>query len=618
MSARVSNLVEVLEHSVQRFEGSRLFGTKRQGAWQWITYGQFGALVDKVRGGLAQMGVERGQRVALIIDNSVEWAATAYATYGLGAQLVPLYEEQRPDEWATILKDSGASVAIVADARIADHLRALIGPEGALRRVICVRAEAPSARSGKPVAPPSRSGEPEAPQSRSADTWAELVEAGALNPVASLRPAPEEVAGLIYTSGTTDQPKGVILTHGNFAHNVNGVREQFSIQSDDCSLSFLPWAHSFGQTCELHCMIANGAAVALAESIAALSSNIQEIRPTLLFAVPRIFTRLYSAIRRSVADEGGVKQRLFEVAMANAARRRALVERGQTSWLVERQHKTYDKLVLSKIRARFGGRLRYAFSGGAALSLEVAAFIDDLGVPIYEGYGLSETSPIVTANSPLGRRLGSVGRPLEGVTVRIEPVDHIKEPGSGEVIVYGPNVMSGYHNLPEETAAAFTPDGGFRTGDIGHIDPDGFLFITGRIKEQYKLESGKFVVPTPLENALRLSPFINQVMIYGDNRPYNVVLVVPDFEALGRWANAQGRSIEIDALMQDADVLKLLKAQLAEYGQRFRGYEHPRKLSLIKEEFSTANDMLTPKLSLKRRNIVARHRALLDAMYDPA
>ena len=588
---RVSNLVEVLEQAVDQFGDRNLFGTKTGGKYTWITYRQFGEMVAHARGGLAQLGVVKGDRVAIIANNRVEWAVTAYATYGLGACLAPMYEKQHIDDWRYIVGDCGAKVLVVSTTATADKCRVLVDDCDELEHII--RLDGGDAEDG----------------------WGALLARGAESPAAPFLPESSDLAGFIYTSGTTGQPKGVLLTHGNFAHNVNAIRELFPIEAGDTSLSFLPWAHSLGQTCELHCMLANGGAIGIAESVATILRNLTEVRPTLLFSVPRIFNKIYDGVNKKVDKEGGFKKWMFERALENSGARRELSERGGSSWWVDKKHGFFDQKIFSKIRESFGGRLRYAFSGGAALSPAVATFIDNLGIMVYEGYGLSETSPVVCANAPGRRRIGSVGKPVPGCRVVIEPLPHILDPGIGEILVYGPNVMRGYHNLPEETAAVFTEDGGFRTGDLGRLDKEGFLYITGRVKEQYKLENGKYVVPAPLEEQLKLSPYINQVMIYGENKPYNVALIVPDEIALVEWAGENGKSKDLSVLLEDPEVRKLMEGQVAEHGRAFKGYEHPRKFRLIAEEFSTENDMLTPKMSLKRRNVMKVYGDLIATLY---
>ncbi len=280
-------------------------------------------------------------------------------------------------------------------------------------------------------------------------------------------------------------------------------------------------------------------------------------------------------------------------------------------------HGFFDKVIFSKVRERFGGRLKYAASGGAALSPEVGDFIDKLGIVVCEGYGLTETSPIVSCNYPGARKLGSVGLPLAGVEVIIDTsVVDDADSVDGEVVVRGPNVMQGYHNLPEETQAVTTEDGGFRTGDLGRLDADGYLYITGRIKEQYKLENGKYVVPGPLEELLQLSPFVNQAYIDGTNKPFNVALVVPDHAALEKWAREQGLDGgDYASLLENPKTRELFTEQLGKYSKDFKRYEQPRKFKLLPEEFSVDNGMLTPKLSLKRKVVVERYGAELAELH---
>jgi long-chain acyl-CoA synthetase len=589
---KVSTLVDVLEGAVGEFGPRKLFGTKRDGQYQWITYQEFGRLVGDFRGGLAALGIKAGDRVAIIANNRVEWAVAAYATYSLGGCFVPMYEQQHADDWKFIINDSGAKLLIVATRKIADQTRPMIGNVGALERVVCLEGEASTE-----------------------DTYAHTLKLGQATPAAAVHPADTELAGFIYTSGTTGNPKGVLLTHKNFAHNVNAVREIFPLRADDCSLSFLPWAHSFGQTCELHCMFANGAAVGLAEDVSTIIANLAEVKPTVLFAVPRIFNRIYDGVQKKLEKEKPLKRKVFQMALANSAKRRELADKGDKSWWADTKHGFFDKKVFAPIRERFGGRLQYAFSGGAALSTEVAMFIDNLGITVYEGYGLSETSPVAAANCPGGRKIGSVGRPVPGCRIEIIPVEHIQEPGMGEIVIYGDNVMQGYHGHTDTNNEVFTADGGFRSGDLGRKDADGFVWITGRVKEQYKLENGKYVVPSPMEEDLKLSPYVNQIMIHGANRPYNVALIVPDFENLKEWARNHGKSEDPKTLVEDKDAHDLIQAQLAEYGKEFKGYEHPRKFRLLTEEFSTLNDMLTPKLSLKRRNVLKAYGHLIEEMY---
>ncbi len=591
---RYTDLVDVLRKSVERYGRSELFGTKRDGRWQWISYADFGRRVDDFRGGLRSYGIGPGDTVAMISANRLEWAVAAYATYGLGARLCPMYETQHEKDWRYILEDSGARLLLASTYPIYDKVREWTGEVGHLEHAFSMSLPAEDGASFLHVEERGKS---------------------APAPVAELHE--DDICGFIYTSGTTGNPKGVLLSHGNICSNLNALQSIIPVDQRDVAVSFLPWAHSFGQTCELHALMSRGAGIAIAESIEKLVDNFGEVRPTLLFAVPRIFNRIYDGLQKRMAEEGGLKKALFEAGMANAEVRKQLAAEGKTSGLVEWKHAFFDRLVFSKVRARFGGRLRYAASGGAALSPEVADFIDKLGIVVCEGYGLTETSPIVTANHPGARKIGSVGRPLDGVEVLIDKsVVDDKESEDGEVLVRGPNVMKGYHQLPEETQAVMTEDGCFRTGDLGRLDDDGFLYITGRIKEQYKLENGKYVVPAPLEELLQLSPLVSQAFVHGFNKPFNVALLVPDREALEKWARGQGINGDYEALLDDERVQELFTEQLKEYGKSFKGYERIGRFQLVAEELSIDNGLLTPKMSIKRQAVLDRYNDLLEELYS--
>jgi long-chain acyl-CoA synthetase len=336
----------------------------------------------------------------------------------------------------------------------------------------------------------------------------------------------------------------------------------------------------------------------------------------MLVSVPTVFNKVYDGLQKMMEAEGGVKKGMFDAAIANAKKREDMRRRGTRSRWVDLQNDLFDRLVFSKVRDAFGGRLKYAFSGGAAISTEVAQFISAVGITVYEGYGLTETSPVVTANTKTARRLGSVGRAIPGVTVEID-TDVTGDAEIGEIVVYGPNVMQGYFNLPEENAAVLTADHGFRTGDLGHVDEDGYLFIRGRIKEQYKLENGKYVVPSPIEEQLQLSWFISQVMVYGEQRPFNVALVVPDFEYLEQWASEKGLDTsDLAVLLQDADVQELFKTEITRAQANIKHFERVRDFVLETEEFTPENGMLTPSLKIKRRAILDKYGEQINEMYE--
>ncbi|MFW6197621.1 MAG: AMP-dependent synthetase/ligase [Myxococcota bacterium] len=591
---KYNTLVEIYESSVRRFQDNPLFGTKQGGEWTWMTYGEFGQRVDAARGGLASLGVTEGDRVAVITNNRPEWAIGAYATYGLGAAYVPMYESQLDKDWKFILNDCGAKVLVVANEGIRDRVDKLREGLSSLEHVIVCDGQGGSEGL----------------------TFDELLDRGRKAPVDVVDVQPDATAGFIYTSGTTGNPKGVLLSHGNIASNVSAMEEVFPMQPDDRSLSFLPWAHSFGQSVELHGLFLMGASMAIAEAVDKIVDNLGEVKPTLLFSVPRIFNRIYDGLQKRMAEEGGLKKKLFEAAMANEERRKELAAQGKSSGVADLKHNMFDKVVFSKVRERFGGRLKYAFSGGAALSREVAEFIDNLGIMVYEGYGLTETSPIATANWPGSRKIGSVGRSIPGVHVKID-LAATGDPKNGEIIICGHNVMQGYHHLPEENEKVFTEEGCFRTGDMGHLDDDGFLYITGRVKEQYKLENGKYVVPTPLEEHLKLSPFISNAMVYGDNKPYNVGLIIPDMDTLQKWASEQGLDTsDPQKLIEQPQVRERIREEIERHSSEFKQYEKLKDFTLQLQDFTTENGMLTPTLKVKRRVVIDQFGDQIQKLYD--
>jgi long-chain acyl-CoA synthetase len=588
MVQRYENLVELGEQSCRTFAERPLFGTRtKNGDYEWTSYARFQALVDALRGGLASIGVRVGDKVAIVSNNRVEWAVAAYATYGLGATFVPMYEAQRADEWQFILADCDAKVVLGSKESIVAALEAMRPSLPKLTHVIGIER----ALDGT-------------------DSYAALLERGLREPVRSVSPTPSSIAGFVYTSGTTGKPKGAMLTHDNLTSNIHAGTSVFPVSPDDRTLSFLPWAHVYGQAIELHLIVSVGASTAFVSEVSKLVEELADVRPTMLVAVPRIFNRIYASVNQQLAEKPSFVRALVRSAQQAASRK----HKGQSvPPLGAMALRIADPLVFAKVRAKFGGRLKYAISASAALSLEVAEFIDALGIEVYEGYGLTETSPIVSANYPGSRKLGSVGKPVPGVRVTIDRSVG-DDPSRGEIVVHGPNVMRGYHNRPDEDAKAMTPDGGFRTGDLGYIDDDGFLYVTGRIKEQYKLENGKYVMPSPLEEALRLSPYILNVMLYGANRPFNVAVVVLDANAIRKWAAETGTPLGTD-LTADPTVKKLVAGELDRCAGTFRGYEKPADVVLTLEDFTIDSGLLTPTLKLKRAAVVERYKDRLEALY---
>jgi long-chain acyl-CoA synthetase len=582
-----SDLVSMWERITTRYAERPLFGEKRASGWAWKSYAEVAEHVSAFRAALAALGVGPGDRVALISDNRLEWAVVAHATLGLGGAYVPMYESQTKDDWSYILRDSGAKVVFGATNEIFRALDAIKSDIATLEHVCGFDLDATDARSFAAM----------------------LTRGRAAAKVGTAKVSPDDAAGFVYTSGTTGKPKGVVLTHKNFCANFNALTPLFPLTSEDRSLAFLPWAHAFGQTAEFYMLPALGCSVAINDDVTKLVSNLPDLKPTVLIAVPRIFNRIYDGVNQQMRDKPKPIQALFRAGIRAATRR----SRGnQLSMTESLTLKLADKLIFKKVRQRFGGRLKLVVSGSAALSKEVAEFIDALGIDVYEGYGLTETAPVVSVNCPEFRKIGSVGKPLPNVRL---VMDHqvTGDAKNGEIVVYGDNVMRGYHNHPEEDAKIFTADRGLRTGDMGFVDEDGYLFITGRIKEQYKLENGKYVVPSPLEEDLKLSPYIDNVMLHGANKPHNVALVVLNQVNLAKWAEREG--VTLGDPLKNPKVGELIRGELEKHSKDFRGYERPRGFALISEDFTVENGMLTPKMSVRRNEVLKRYQATLDNLY---
>jgi long-chain acyl-CoA synthetase len=402
----------------------------------------------------------------------------------------------------------------------------------------------------------------------------------------------------------------VLLTHANLTSNIAASATVFPLAPEDRTLSFLPWAHLYGQVVEVHFLISRGASTALNSDVSKLMDELLEVRPTMLVAVPRIFNRIYAGVNRQMEQKPRFIRALFKAGVASATRRNRGEKLGRFEAL---RLALADRLIFAKIRAKLGGRLKYALTASASIDRRVAEMVDALGIQVCEGYGLTETSPVVSGNTPDVRRMGSVGKPLPGVNVTLD-TSLGRAPGEGEIIVHGPNVMKGYHNRPDENAKVMLASGGLRTGDLGTFDDDGFLYVTGRIKEQYKLENGRYVMPSPLEEQLKLSPFIANVMLYGDNKPFNVGIIVPDVEAVRGWAERAGITLRED-LTSDPAVEKLIRDELDRCSVRFKPYEKPSAFVLTLEDFTCERGLLTPTLKVKRSRVLERHARSVDALY---
>ncbi|HEX5761406.1 MAG TPA: long-chain fatty acid--CoA ligase [Thermoanaerobaculia bacterium] len=552
-------------------------------------------LVDRVRRlakALHELGVKPGDRVGLMSDNAPHWPTVDFAVLSLGGVVVPIYPTLLPDQAAFIANDCGAKILILETQ---EHL------DGFLRE----RANTPAVERYVAIHGASND-----PRVTSLET---LIASGAgVDPAwfeqRARSPQPEDLATFIYTSGTTGKPKGVMLTHHNIASNVVAAMEVLPVEGSFTALSFLPLSHSFERTVD-YAYFYKGCTIAYAESVQTVAQNFQEVKPQVFVSVPRVYEKVLSRVQESVAASPASKQKIFR--WAEGVGRQALPWRlklAHPPGLLGLKLKLADKLVFHKIRERLGGRFRFALSGGAPLGRDVAEFFWAAGIPIYEGYGLSETSPVISVNPPGRVKLGTVGPPIPGVSVRIAE--------DGEILSRGPNIMKGYWNNPEGTAEVIDPDGWFHTGDIGEVDEDNYLRITDRKKELIVNAYGKNVAPAPIENALKASRFIGQAVVIGDRRQFLSALLVPDFEAVRPWAQRQGiEAGSAEALLAEPRVRELFGQEVDAVNKNLAHFEQIVSWDLLPNEFTLETGELTPTQKVKRRVINEKYGGIIDRLY---
>ncbi len=568
---------------------------KRNGRYEAISHDTMVERVRRTALGLEELGIRPGDRVGILSENRPEWAIADYACLQLGVTDVPIYPNLPNDQVAYILRDAGAVAIFVSNAEQAAKVASVRGDVPGLRHVITF-ADSPAG----------------------ADlTQASLETSGAGVDSESRRDAlrtramavlPDDVATLIYTSGTTGDPKGVMLTHDNIYSNVQAARTAVPFEGADTCLSFLPLSHIFERMAGHYLMFSTGTSIAYAESIDTVAANLVEVRPTLVLSVPRLYEKMYAAVLDNALSAGGAKKQIFFWARGVADRWADVKLAGGTPrGLLALQYQIAQKLVFSKLKIRTGGRLRYFVSGGAPLAAEINKFFYAAGLEILEGYGLTETSPVISVNTPANFRIGTVGKPVAGVEIDIA--------GDGEILTRGPHVMKGYFNKPTATAEAIDSERWFHTGDIGEIR-DGFLAITDRKKDIIVTAGGKNISPQPIENKIKTNKFVSQAVMIGDKRKFPIILIVPNWDSLNKWARQENITAPSPAQMLALPaVRKKMEQEIESEISDLARYERPKKIGLLERDFSIEQGELTPTLKVKRRVVDKTYKALIDDLY---
>jgi long-chain acyl-CoA synthetase len=534
--------------------------------------------------GLKKLGIKKGDRVALVSGNRPQWHMVDFALHHLGAINVPIYTTLLPPQMAHILRDSGAVACIVENSELLAKVFEAQSSCPQLQHLVLMEGEPPA----------------------SVLSWEKVLEPVAEDQAGqvldSLLPTvtPQDLATIIYTSGTTGEPKGAMLTHDNFVWDaLSAASVQDWPPYKEVALSFLPLSHVLERLVD-YILFAYGATIAYCGILEA-GEALRRIRPHVFAAVPRFYEKVYDRIMAEGSHGSPLKQKLFRAAVEEALRAFRTGKQGL-------KFKLLDALVLKKIRAAFGGRVRFSISGGAPLPVYVGEFLHAVGIKVLEGYGLTETSPVISVNTTRKAKLGTVGPPIPGVEVKIA--------ADGEILTRGRHVMKGYWNKPEATKEAIDEEGWFHTGDVGELDEDGFLRITDRKKDIIVTAGGKNIAPQPIENQLKTSPFVENAVLFGDRKPYVVALLVPNFEELTRWASAQGIAVgERQALLSHPQVLKLYQDIVDKVNEGLARFETIKKFRLLPEPFTMDGGELTPTLKVKRRVILQRYGHLIDSMY---
>lgn len=567
---------------------------KRDNRWVDFSFTDTNQKVQQLAAGLRELGIQPGNNVALLAENRPEWAIADFACLTICCADVPIYPTLPANQVSYILRDSGA-VAIFVSSKLQ------------LQKVLTVRQQATALKYIIGMDPDTAGPDVIPFEDLLARGKAALAKYPRWREEA-LKTTPDDLATLIYTSGTTGDPKGVMLTHGNLTSNVVSGLKSLDLRDGDECLSFLPLSHVFERMAGHYCMWQSGCVINYAQSIESVSADLIERKPTVVLSVPRLYEKIYARILEG-ASASNLKRKIFNWSRASGEEWADLVMAGKpVPFGVKLSKAIADKLVFSKLQQRTGGRLRFFVSGGAPLSAEIAKFFYAAGLPIYEGYGLTETSPVITVNATTAIRMGTVGRPIQGVEVMIAP--------DGEILTRGPHVMKGYYNKPEATADSIDEEGWFHTGDIGLLDPDGYLKITDRKKDIIVTAGGKNIAPQPIENRVKGNKYVLNAVMLGDKRKYPIMLVVPNLDELRKWAGEKGLSAPNDAaLVGMSQCGDKIEEEVRKALRDLAHFEMPKKVILVERDFSIESGELTPTLKVKRRVVEKNYQKMIEGIY---
>jgi long-chain acyl-CoA synthetase len=593
------SLARMFWNRVEKSAGSPAQKFKQQGTWKTLTWREVGSAVRELVAGLAALGRRPGDAVGLLSTSRAEWVQADFAIFSAGCVTIPIYPTYPPDLIEYIVNDAGVKTLIVEDptqlAKVLEVDKAMPG----LEQIVIMQGY-----EGREPSPRTFTWEA---LRRLGREKADSLKAELANRVDGIKR--DDVATIVYTSGTTGPPKGVVQTHGNHLSALESAAQTTSIAEGDVHLLFLPLAHSFARL-ESFIGVHRGLCTAFAESIDKLRENLPETQPHFICSVPRVFEKVYAGAMARAEGGSPVKRKIFNWAVAIGKEVSRLKQANRpVPTALALQYKLAEKLVFSKMQAALGGRLRFAVSGGAPLSREIAEFFHAAGILILEGYGLTETCPVLTNNREDAYKFGSVGKPLPGVDVKIA--------ADGEILGRGGNIAKGYFKKTEATREVFLEDGWFATGDIGRFDEDGFLFITDRKKDLIVTAGGMNIAPQNIENLLKGDPFISQVMVHGDRRPYPVALITLNPEELAKFAREQGiMAGDPSVLAKHPKVVERVQRTVDHKNSELQSYAKIKKFVILPEDFTVENGALTPTLKVKRKVISERHRPVLDALYQ--